>query len=486
LTGKALNSGTRRPRIVIIGGGFSGAIVALNLLTKISRDAAEITIIEPRPVLGAGLAYSAPDPAHRVNVSAARLLVLPGEPGKFDDWLKSSGLLDDDPVAVLADGRAYPHRAVFGRYIDGELRAAAARPGAAPFRHIQAKALGVERSDCLYRVTLDDGGEIAADLLVLAVSHPAPGVPRQVQNLVGQEKFITDPWAPGIAKRIGVKDRVLIIGTALSTADIIATLDGAGHEGGIVAISRRGLVSRRRGVAQPGNFGDFTSHPSRTALALVQSVRRTIREAAQAGSCWEAVIETLREQGFGIWSALPEPEKKRFLRHVRPFWDVHRYQLAPPLADIMARKTREGLLEIRACRILGARVQDGRFLLSLLRRHAGGAQEEAFDVIVNCTGPDHSRILVTNPVLASLAANGMVRADRFGLGIATDGQARVIDSQGHANDTLYVAGPLARAAFGELMGLPQVSLHAAFVAERLVERMTREREMSLFEAPAEA
>ncbi len=485
MTGKALNFGVRRPRMVIIGGGFSGAVVALNLLTKLSRDAAEVTIIEPRAVLGAGLAYSAPDPAHRVNVSAARLLVLPGEPGKFDDWLKSSGVLDDDPVALLPDGRAYPHRAVFGRYIDGELRTAAARPDAAPFRHVQAKALAVRRAECGYRVTLDNGAEIPADLVVLAVSHPAPGVPRQVQNLVGHEKFIADPWAPGIAKRIGVKDRVLIIGTALSTADIIATLDGAGHTGGIVAISRRGLISRRRGVAQPGHFGDFTSQPSRTALALTKTVRRTIRDAAQAGSCWEAVIETLREQGFGIWAALPETEKKRFLRHVRPFWDVHRYQLAPPLADIMAKKTREGLLEIRACRILNARVQEGRFLLSLLRRHAGVPHEEAFDVIVNCTGPDHSRILVTNPVLAALAADGMLQADRFGLGIATDGRARVIDGAGRANDSLYVAGPLARAAFGELMGLPQVSLHAAFVADRLIERMA-EAEFSLAAEAAEA
>jgi uncharacterized NAD(P)/FAD-binding protein YdhS len=214
---------------------------------------------------------------------------------------------------------------------------------------------------------------------------------------------------------------------------------------------------------------------------LVKTVRRTIRAAEQSGSCWEAVIETLREQGFDIWSALPEAEKKRFLRHVRPFWDVHRYQLAPPLADIMAKKSREGLLEIKACRILSARLQDGRFLVSLLGRHASVAQEEVFDVIVNCTGPDHSRILVTNPVLASLAADGMLQADRFGLGIATDERARVIDSQGHANDTLYVAGPLARAAFGELMGLPQVSLHAAFVAERLIERMAAGQALSLAE-----
>ena len=77
-------------RIVIIGGGFSGAVVALNLLNMLPPAAASVTIVEPRPILGAGLAYSTPDRAHRVNVPASRLLVLEEEPKAFETWLKNS------------------------------------------------------------------------------------------------------------------------------------------------------------------------------------------------------------------------------------------------------------------------------------------------------------------------------------------------------------------------------------------------------------
>ena len=85
-------------RIAIIGGGFSGAVVALNLL-RAKHLAAVITLFEPREILGAGLAYSAPDPTHRVNVPASRLLVLADEPNAFHDWLEVSGALEEDAEA---------------------------------------------------------------------------------------------------------------------------------------------------------------------------------------------------------------------------------------------------------------------------------------------------------------------------------------------------------------------------------------------------
>ena len=461
-------------RIAIIGGGFSGAVVALNLLGMLPRkaapaDGAHITIIEPRPVLGAGVAYSAPDPTHRVNVSAARLLVLPDRPGEFDAWLRTSGALDDDPDALLPDGRAFPRRAVFGRYLDMRLREAAAAPDAAPLTHVQARATRVERHGEVYEILLDSGGAISADVVVLAVSHPPPAMPRGIRHLRDEPKFFADPWSAAVGRDTAPGDRVLIIGTALSTADAIATLHAAGHTGEVVAVSRRGLVSRQRVVTQTESFGDFRTSPNHTALALLRQARATIQAAEAGRSCWESVIETIREQGKEIWAALPVAERARFLRHVRPYWDVHRYQLAPQLGAIMARQIAAGRLTIQAARIERAERESGRFRVWLRRRGAAAAQEEWFDTIINCTGPDHSQVLNTNAALASLAEAGLVRADCHGLGIDTDTRARALDRDGAPNETLFVSGPLARAAFGELMGLPQVTMHAALVAAEVAE-----------------
>ena len=52
--------------MAIVGGGYSGAAAGVQL-ARAARNAISITIIEPRDELGRGLAYSTPDPDHRLN-----------------------------------------------------------------------------------------------------------------------------------------------------------------------------------------------------------------------------------------------------------------------------------------------------------------------------------------------------------------------------------------------------------------------------------
>src|ERR1700735_53447 len=111
-----LNDFYARPRIVVIGGGFSGAFCAAELAEKSSVPVA-IIVVEPRPILGAGVAYSATDPSHRINVPAARMPLFPDTPADFDCWIRQNNVLEEDPEATWQDGHVYPRRAVFGRYI---------------------------------------------------------------------------------------------------------------------------------------------------------------------------------------------------------------------------------------------------------------------------------------------------------------------------------------------------------------------------------
>jgi uncharacterized NAD(P)/FAD-binding protein YdhS len=466
---------TVRPNIAIIGGGFTGAVVALNLLRRLPTESAKLTIIEPRAVLGAGLAYSTLDPAHRVNVPAARLLVLAEEPGAFDQWFKASEAAVSDPDALLPDGRAYPQRAVFGAYVDGLLRQAAAAPGAIPFEHIQCLAFSVDRAAHGFSIALENGGFVDADIIVLAVSHPPPAVPKPFRDVSSHPKFVSNPWKAGAMAGIGATDHVLIIGTALTAADVIASLKSSGHIGRLRAISRRGLVSRLRKMQQTKTYGDFVSPPHRTVLALLRAVRDTIIRAEASGSTWGAVMDGLRVQGQEVWSALPPSEKKRFLRHLRPFWDAHRYQMAPQPAAIIDAECAAGNLRICAARIQSVSLEGEQFKVTLKSREAGVRTEEKFDAIVNCTGPDHAHVVETNSVLRSLAAAGLICADAFGLGVHTDLSARAVSRTLDPSADIFIAGPLARATFGELMGLPQVSQHAALVAQEVAKQLAEQK-----------
>ncbi|MBZ4288565.1 hypothetical protein LAN16_22120, partial [Mycobacterium tuberculosis] len=85
---------------------------------------------------------------------------------------------------------------------------------------------------------------LKADLLVLAISHPPPSLPAQAEAWRHHPALIANPWQPGALDAIAPHARVAVMGTGLTMADTVATLDRLGHRSSIVAFSRHGLLSR--------------------------------------------------------------------------------------------------------------------------------------------------------------------------------------------------------------------------------------------------
>jgi uncharacterized NAD(P)/FAD-binding protein YdhS len=83
-------------------------------------------------------------------------------------------------------------------------------------------------------------------------------------------------------------------------------------------------------------------------------------------------------------------------------------------------------------------------------------------------------VVQSNPVLRAMAGRGLLRAEAQGLGVEVDSFARVIAADGTPSPSLFVAGPLARGYFGELMGLPQVSLQPERLAITIAELLQAE------------
>jgi uncharacterized NAD(P)/FAD-binding protein YdhS len=245
-----------------------------------------------------------------------------------------------------------------------------------------------------------------------------------------------------------------------------ASLQARGHRGRVLAVSRHGLLPRPRSPNAGEPFGDFVETPSRRISELLRRVRAAIAENQGRGRPWDEVLDTVRLQGWSVWEALAPDERLRFLRHVRPYWDAHRYQCAPLIDDLLRKAIAAGTLSVIGASVRAVRPSANGFLVDLLPR--GGRDRAAvvtrwFGAILNCTGPSR-RPLETNPVLASLTRSGLLRADRYGLGVEVDRQSRAVGSDGKAAPNLLVVGPLARGTFGELMGVPAISLQARDVA----------------------
>jgi uncharacterized NAD(P)/FAD-binding protein YdhS len=449
-------------RVAIIGGGFSGAAVAWHLLRR-RPDLAEIVIVEPRDEIGRGVAYGAGDPNHRINVPATRMSLQPDAPDHFNDWLEASGALVADPAA-RHEGRNFPSRAVFGRYVAQALGEYAAR-----LRHIKALAPHIERAaDGRYLVTASDGTRIRAEIVVLAVAHAAPTPPRAVEDaLAGHPGYVRDPWQAGAFDTLRPTDRVLIVGTGLTMADIVASLDARGHVGEIIAISRRGLRSRGHPAAQHDPFGDFTSPAILTAGDLVRRIRATVAQAEQAGRSWHCVLDQVRLQGSAIWRGLPLAERARLLRHLRPFWDVHRFRIAPQVEEVLDRRSAAGTLRILPASLRAVTREADAIHVELRQRRRGATARESVDAVIIATGPAHGSVFASNPALSSLEAHGLARPDPLRLGIDVTPEGRAIAADGTAQPTLLVAGPLARGTIGELMGLPDVTYHAIRIVDAI-------------------
>jgi uncharacterized NAD(P)/FAD-binding protein YdhS len=471
LDGVTAGQSPARPVVAIIGGGFTGAACAYHLAAKIPDDAARIVVFEPRALLGGGLAYDTDERTHRINVPASRMTLLPEDGEHFQRWLVQSGTLADDPEALAPHGHVFARRSAFGRYVADNLAPLVAR-GAIEHRRALVRQVTASPSR-RWEIEAEDNSVLTADIVILATTHPSPQPPAAVHRVLsGHPAYVPDATVPGALSGIDVGDRVLVVGAGLTAADVIAALDSGGHRGKITAVSRRGLRSRGHNLSPQEPFGEFVDPPIRSARALLRHVRGTVAQAEAAGLSWHAVFDRLRGQGGDIWRALPVPERRRIVRFLRPYWDVHRFRIAPQLEAIIDRRLADRTLSFEAAAIADVTCpEEGGIAVRLRPRHRRKPFQEQYDSLIVTTGPGHASVLSSQPFLVGLAVWGKLQPDDVGLGIAVDAQSRAINAVGHAEDTLYVAGPLARGTFGELMGLPQVTDHAAYVAENVAHQV---------------
>jgi uncharacterized NAD(P)/FAD-binding protein YdhS len=193
-----------------------------------------------------------------------------------------------------------------------------------------------------------------------------------------------------------------------------------------------------------------------------QRLSELVREV-RAKSPWRASVDGLRPYSVALWRGLTGTEQRRFLRHLRPWWDVHRHRIAPQVAARIEAMRRSGRLEVAAARI--ARVDGDEVTLA---RRGGGEIRRRFETMINCTGPQGDIARVEDPLIRSLLASGRARPDRLGLGLEVDGRSRVAGSGGGPD--LYALGPLTRGAFWEIVAVPDIRRQAADLAESIASR----------------
>lgn len=432
--------------VAIVGAGFSGSLLAINLLRHAGPHA---TLIERRPLFGRGTAYSAPHPRHLLNVRAGNMSALSDRPNHFAEWCTARG---------LGGGESFVQRKVYGDYLGELLERSAARAGERlTLAHDEVTGTDVRDDDVT--VHLAASPPLVADALVVAAGNLPPHTPPGIDSRVLAHRYWPDPWADGIGDNLRPDDTVLLIGTGLTMVDVALSLDAAGFAGKIVALSRRGLLPHRHDPAS--RPGDRNEKPAARASRLVAEVRARCGEIG-----WRPAVDELRQFTQGLWLGATDAERARFLRHLRPWWDVHRHRLAPAVADTIAAMMARGQLSIVAGKPL-ATAPDGT--IAYRPRGADGPATLRPARVVNCTGPQGDLARSTEPLLRGLIEQGHARADANRLGLDVDSQSRLIGADGAARPRLFGLGPMTRGAFWEIVAVPDIRHQVWTVARRLAQ-----------------
>jgi uncharacterized NAD(P)/FAD-binding protein YdhS len=460
-------------RVVIVGGGASGTLLAAELLRQ--PQAVEVTLVEPRAALGRGVAYSTPHFSHLLNVRAGRMSGDADDPGHFLRWLSRH-----DPSAH--EGTFAP-RALYGRYLQAlldETRAASA-PGSR-LAHVPERVVEVEPCGPGFRVLLGDGSSLEADAVVLALGNlPPAGVPLLPTGGADPKRFVVDPWSPQAFEGIALDEPVLLVGTGLTSVDVVLALRDMGHRARVLAVSRRGMLPRTQAAVQPPLIlptaavspapfsGVVLPRPAvrRSVRLFTRAVRAEVERLGAAGGDWHTLFEALRPLTPALWSDLPWDERRRFLRHLQPYWDAHRHRMAPEVADQIQKQIRSGALVVRAARVRGFGPDPNGVRVTLAPRGGAKTEEIVVGAVVSCTGPG-SITAARHPLLRSLIAQGLVRPDPLGLGLAAAPDGALLAGDGSKVGGLYALGPLLKGELWETTAVPEIRSQAKALAHTLV------------------
>ncbi len=431
--------------VAIAGAGFSGTLLAINLLR---HDGPGATLIERRATAGRGLAYGAAHPSHVLNVRASNMSAYPDDAGHFVRWLEGRG--QSDAAA------AFVPRLIYGDYLTEQLNAACA---SAPhrLRVVQGDVADLDPGGA----TLTSGERVAADTSVLAVGNLPPHTPAGIDAGALGDLYHGDPWSGRVPLGLSDDDVVLVLGTGLTMVDVALMLDASGFGGRIIALSRRGLLPRRHEA--PGE--DWRRIDERPQFAPSELLARVRRRADAIG--WRNAVDELRPFTQDMWRNADTEERGRFLRHLRPWWDVHRHRLAHEVHARITAMIDSGRLRVVAGKPVETLRTDDRAVLRWRPRGSDAVENLHITRIVNATGPQGDLARTDEPLLARLRDRGDIRPDSAHLGIDVDPSAATIGRSGQASDWLAALGPMTRGAFWEIVAVPDIRQQAWTLARRL-------------------
>ncbi len=437
---------------MIIGGGASGVLLAAHLLRSSDPDL-RVTLIERNGRFGQGVAYSARHREHRVNVPARGMSAFADDPEHFWRWLQNR-----EPGKHASSWTFVPRR-LYGAYLEDVLRQAG-KLIAGRLLVLSEEVESLKETKQGVEVVLTNGNSISARSAVLAVGHetqPARG--RGIAVTAGSERDTQlSPDAP-----------VMILGSGLSMVDAWVSLSSAEHAGQITVVSRNGLVPRGHQDEAPLTIDEADVPFGASLTQLTKWFRARVADVESRGGNWRSVLDGLRPYNQRLWQSWPRQQKRQFLRHIRPWWNIHRHRLPPDLHAKLLKAIDSGQVSLVAAEFLAIE-RDGDAVQATIRPR-GTTTREIVKVarVYDCGGVTVDVRASTNPVIRHLIHSGAARPDIMHIGIDVDDSCALVATDGTISQRVRVVGPLTRGRYFEIEAIPDIRVQCAGVAQAILD-----------------
>lgn len=462
----AINYNAVKYRVGIIGAGFSGLAVAYHLLRSLEildlpkhiKENFRCLLIEPRPELGAGLAYQTKSDFHLLNVRAKGMSINDKEPSSFVEWLQRSG------SSLGADD--FAPRVVYHRYLNDALRSALEDsslnlPGVTPLTRIQDSVVSLKKEPSGFELVTESKNLYHCHTLVIAIGNVA------ARSKVSQA--LLSPWDSKTYEDISEKKSIAIVGAGLTAIDIVHEAEARGFRGKYSIISRHAQFAHTNGK-QPFLISDSIKAWAKQFAEEQTPLRQRLkafRSAAKHFAHLHAVVDSLRPHTQSIWRSFSITEKRRFIRHLRAYWDVARHRAPETTLGALLNLKAAGRLHQVKAKLLSACQVGPHFQLEL-GQTKGLKTVLEFDRAINgmglCSNIHHS----DSPLLSQLLEEGILSADPLNIGLQTNEKGQLISQEGILQEQLYTLGSLRRGELWESIAVPELSVQARLVAESIL------------------
>lgn len=461
-------------RTVIVGGGLSGFLVVMNLLRMEEGMAQEVILVEKDNIGKLGKAYSTEEDCHLLNVPAGNMSLFCDDKPHFINWLTSNGYEYEDTSFVP--------RKIFRKYVLSTMeQLLLCKRADIKVEFVRDEAIDIDEDRQLVR--LKKGKPLEYDNVILAIgTFSPPPLHLPDPDYLQSEYYYNSAWDERLAGNLLSGQRIFLIGTGLTMVDVVAALHARGYGGEVIALSRRGLLP-----AEHRSMGVYPSFEEelrgkKGLLEIFKTVRHHLRKADTQGIDWRPVIDSLRKCTPRVWNGLSAGDKRRFIQHVRPYWEVVRHRMPGETAATLQQWKASGQLNILSGRIRQIKAAPGGGMVIMYNERGTRKDRRVHtDLVINCMGLASDFRCLANPFVNNLLKQGTLATDLMGMGLNCRPDGALIDAMGKVSDQLFTMGAPAKGILWETTALPELRVQAQSLARQLMysDKPTGQLEISL-------